>query len=375
MIKVAHLMKYYLGQSETFIWQYLHRFEKIYPIVMAYRLQNLDQFPLVNGTTYSILGRRGSVPWFLNNWYRRFLGKPFGYAERIIKREKVSVLHAHSGFYGAHFLKLSTNLNLPLVTTFYGLDLADGQISKQYGEQYRSLFQRGSLFLVEGPEMRKKLLGLGCPEDKIVMQHIAIDLQNYHFRMREWDGERPVRLLFVGRLVEKKGLEYALEALTIIKNKFSLNLRVIGDGELNQFLRARAQELGLSQEVIWCGMKPHRDVIREIEACDILIQPSITAQNGDSEGGAPTILLEAQACGAPIISTKHADIPYVTVPGKSALLSDEKDVSGLARNLSSLLENPNKWPEMGQFGRDRVARFHDVRKEIVKLIEKYIGLC
>lgn len=303
------------------------------------------------------------------------MGEPFGYAERIIKREEVSILHAHSGFYGAHFLPLSTNLNLPLVTTFYGLDLANRQISKEYGAQYKLLFQRGSLFFVEGPEMRERLLELRCPKEKIVLQHIAIDLKNYHFRTREWDGERPVRFLFVGRLVEKKGLEYVLEALTIIKKKFSLSLKVIGDGELNYFLRTRAQELGLSQEVIWCGMQPHRVVIREIEACDILIQPSITAQNDDSEGGAPTILLEAQACGVPIISSKHADIPYVTVPGKSALLSDEKDVSGLVRNITLLLENPDQWSEMGRFGRDRVARFHDVRKEVVKLTEKYMGLC
>jgi len=374
MIKVAHLLKYYLSQSETFIWQYLHSFKQVYPVIITYAIKNLEQFPLANGKIYSISGRRGSPSWFLSNWYKRILNRPLGFAQRIIKREKIHVLHAHSGFYGSHFLPLSTTLNLPLVTTFYGLDISCRDTIKEYEDRYRLLFEIGSLFLVEGPQMKKRLLRLGCHEDKISIQHIALDLKNYHFRIRTWDGKRPVRFLFVGRFVEKKGLEYALEALSVIKERFPLTFTIIGDGELAATLKAKCQELALSQQIFWHGMQPHNLVITEIEKCDILIQPSITAKNGDSEGGAPTVLLEAQACGVPIISSIHSDIPYITVPGKSALLSAEKDISGLVENITFLLENSDCWAEIGQAGRNHVANYHNVDREIVKLTNKYLML-
>jgi colanic acid/amylovoran biosynthesis glycosyltransferase len=118
-------------------------------------------------------------------------------------------------------------------------------------------------------------------------------------------------------------------------------------------------------------VQPHQTVIDELQSSDIVIQPSVTAKNGDSEGGAPTIILEAQACGIPIVSTNHADIPYITCPDKSALLSDERDIEGLVHNLNYLFDNPNSWSKMGKIGRDHVVRFHDIKKEVLRLEDIY----
>jgi len=371
MSKVAHVMRFYLGQSETFIWQYLSNFSRFIPVVLAPNLLNLDQFPLNHGHIIAVYGPRGSFPWFIDNWYRRVLMRPQGYAAKIIRRKKIILIHAHFAPMGFAYLPVSLSMDIPLITSFYGYDLSDRNFLQEHKDKYQKLFRHGHFFLVEGPSMQDRLLSLGCPEERIVIQRIALDLSGYQFSPPSWDGIRPIRLLFVGRFVEKKGLEYALRALANLRNDYSFQLRIIGDGELNDHLRALASSLGVSQQIAWLGMQPHRRVIQELQSCDILLQPSVTAINGDSEGGAPTIILEAQATGVPVVATIHADIPYITRPNESALLSPERHVNSLTENISHLFDNPEIWPRMGTTGRQHVEAFHDITTEVFDLEKLY----
>ena len=379
MLKVAHVMYSYLAQSETFIWQYLHSFENIYPVVIAESLQNLDQFPLPSGKLRPIYGPRLKALQIIDHWYRRYLYQPFGYivshiAKRIMIKESVQMIHAHYGTIGCDYLSVASSLKIPMITTFYGFDLSVRELINRKRRTYENLFAEGTCFLVEGPSMRDKLIALGCPERKIRIQRIAIDLEQYRFSVRTWDGNRDIHLLFVGRFVEKKGLEYALRALAKIKNEYSFQLKIIGGGELDVKLHSLVSQLGLTDRVMWLGMQTHRKMIGELEKCDILIQPSVTAGNGDSEGGAPTVILEAQACGVPVISSFHADIPYITRPGQSAFLSPERDVDTLAENIRHLFDNSEIWRLMGKSGREHVEVRHDIRKEVIYLEKIYESL-
>lgn len=372
MIKIAHVMRIYLEQPETFIWQYIHNFTRVTPIVIARRTMNLDQFPVTNGVISPTYGPKLSFPWIMDNLHRRIFHDPFGYAASIIKRRNVKAIHAHFGPLGFSYLPLSLSLKIPLIINFYGYDLSRNDIISENRTAYAELFEHAARFLVEGPAMRKKLTAIGCPDGKISIQRIAINLENYKFKVRSWDSKRPVRLLFVGRFVEKKGLEFALRALARIKKDFVFRFRIIGGGELEEELHLLATSLGFDKEIEWIGMRTHRNVIEEINYCDILVQPSVTARNGDSEGGAPTIILEAQACGVPVIATTHADIPYITVNSKSALLSPERDVEHLERNIRYLLNTSSVWAEMGTLGRKHVECYHDVKKEVISLEDLYM---
>ena len=371
MIKIAHVMLSYLRQPETYIWQYIHAHKNFYPVIIARRKVNLDQFPIPKGKLYSTSGKRLSYQWFLDNWYRRVLTRPLGYAERIIRQEGVEAIHAHFGTTGCEYLPLITLLNIPLITSFYGFDISVDNVLKRYKKKYRDLFEQGSRFLVEGPCMRDRLISIGCSGEKISILRISIDLKEYKFKSHLFDPDRPIKILFVGRFVEKKGLEYALRALSAIKNEFIFEFRVIGGGELEEKLRQIAFTLGLSKEIKWLGIQPHDQVIKELSICDFLLQPSVTAKNGDTEGGAPTIILEAQACGVPIVSTYHADIPYITIQGESALLSEERDVDGLCANMRYFLSNPNIWEKMGKKGREHVEKNHSIKNQIFNLENVY----
>jgi colanic acid/amylovoran biosynthesis glycosyltransferase len=116
-------------------------------------------------------------------------------------------------------------------------------------------------------------------------------------------------------------------------------MTIVGDGPDEVDARALTARLGVSGLVEFVGAKPHADLIRRLAAAAVLIHPSATAADGDSEGGAPTILLEAQAVGIPIVSTRHADIPHVVPEGAGVRLCREHDVEALANGLVAALES------------------------------------
>jgi colanic acid/amylovoran biosynthesis glycosyltransferase len=371
MIKVAHVMFSYLSQPETFIWQYIYNFKNFYPIIIAKRKENLDQFPIPKGKLYLTYGRRLSYLWFKDNLFRRVFKRPLVYAEQIMRREGVQAIHAHYGPVGCEYLPIIKSLKIPLITSFYGFDLSITHVIKNNEKNYRVLFEKGSRFLVEGPCMRKKLISIGCPKEKISIQKISLTLENYKLKSYPIQTTSPIKILFVGRFVEKKGLEYAFRALAGVKKEFAFEFRVVGAGEMENQLKQIAFNLGLFQKTKWLGMQPHSQVIRELYNCDFLLQPSVTAKNGDTEGGAPTIILEAQACGVPIVSTYHADIPYITIENETAFLANERDVEGLCSHIRYLVNNKNIWEKMGKNGKKYIERHHDIKKQILNLENIY----
>jgi len=120
--------------------------------------------------------------------------------------------------------------------------------------------------------------------------------------------------------------------------------------------------------VEFVGMQPHADVIRRLSAAAVLIHPSITAADGDSEGGAPTILLEAQAIGTPIVTTHHADIPHVVPAGPGVLLCAERDVEALGDAVVTALER--REPSSAE----HVRQHHDVTQVIDRLENIYMAI-
>lgn len=373
MIKVAHVIQSYLTQSETFIWQYLRVFKEVFPVVVAVSKQNLEQFPLPNGKILLRQGPRFSVPWAWDNYYRRICKKPDGYIKKILIENNVKIIHAHFGPSGCELLPVALELNLPIITTFYGYDLSVFDILEKYSEDYKRLFEYGSAFLVEGPSMKRKLLNIGCPQKKIHIQRIAIDINNYSQKEYSTSNNNEIKLLFVGRFIEKKGIEYALRALAGVKRNTALKFqfKIAGYGELEEKLKKDALGQQIENNIVWLGRLTHSEVLQELKLCDIFVHPSVTALNGDSEGGAPTIILEAQASGVPVISTEHADIPYVAENNVAALLSPERDVKSLSENLYFLMKNKRKCVEMGKCGRKNMIKNHDARQEVKTLENLY----
>lgn len=393
---VAHCNRAYFMGSETFIYHYLRHMERFRPICVSTagpEIVNRDQFPFPSSDLYPapIAGRASSsrlhagVQWHTRAMLLRIPGLRDRVRRRdldqdrlagVLRSRDVKLVHAHFGPTGWDMLPASRALGVPLVTSFYGYDTAP-EIKGEgpgWGDRRSELFEEGEMFLVEGPVMRDRLIALGCPAGKIRIQRIAIPLGRRGARPARDTGS-PARVLFAGRFVEKKGLEYALEAVAaLVRSGVALELRIIGDGPLMPRIRELVDSREIGEAVRLLGFVPHAELAREIEAADVFLHPSVTAANGDNEGGAPTVILEAQAMGVPVVATQHADIPNVTRAGESAILVPERDVRALADALRLVIERPGLRQQMGEAGRRHVAAFHDIRKEIVELERKYASL-
>ncbi|MCK5644760.1 MAG: glycosyltransferase, partial [Gammaproteobacteria bacterium] len=323
---VAHLTDEYLPLTQTWLYHNqiinLKRYE---PIVIAQSTMNLNKFPTQN--VYSI-PERSFFSKILDRIITRLTGSyPTRYFEKILKENNAKLLHAHFGTEGVRYLKLKKNLNLPMITTFYGVDVSMIPRIPYWKKRYVQLFKEGELFLTEGNNMKQQLIKLGCPENKIIVQHLGVDLNIFNFTPRTQPEDGNITILIAGSFREKKGIPYAIKAFAKVKEEHpDIQLRILGDGPMRDQIESLVADLGVSCSVTLLGYQPHDVFLNEAANAHIFMLPSITAQNGDTEGGAPVAILEAQATGLPVISSYHADIPEVVVDGKSALLAPERDV-------------------------------------------------
>jgi colanic acid/amylovoran biosynthesis glycosyltransferase len=278
---------------------------------------------------------------------------------------------------GVAMLRLKERLEIPLVTTFYGADATQLPRDPHWRESYQELFRAGELFLVEGSAMRRQLLELGCHESKVVVQRLGIPLDSFQFLPRQPDASGRIRVLMAATFRQKKGIPYALQAIERVRERYpNVEATLIGDtagkaGDDDEKHKILPILSRLGRAVNWIGLRSYDEYITALKEHHIFLSPSLTADDGDSEGGAPVSLIEAQATGMPIVSTRHADIPEIVLDGRSGLLSPERDLDALVSNLERLVANPDLWADMGRAGREHVEANHDVRTQVVKLESIY----
>lgn len=368
---VLHFHQKFFSRSETFIYNYISSLKEFYALCYGWKYLNSEQFPLSQDQLIRPSVHDSVIDRILYRSFLKLTGRNFLPA-RLLDKMPFCLVHAHFGPQGYYALRLKKRFQVPLVTTFYGYDVSQLAKSSLWRERYTWLFDKGDMFLVEGKHMRKCLVALGCPEEKIQIQRIAIPLEKIVFRPRLAKNGAKVKLIFAGRFYEKKGLLDTLKALKIVYESFKqFQFDIIGDGPLKARIQKFIEQNNMKDYVIIHGFLTYAQYLQKMSEADIFIHPSITAKNGDTEGGAPTVILEAQAMGMPIVSTYHADIPNIVEPGQSALLSPEGDYEDIACNVLELLRNQQKWAAMGKVGRNFVEHWHDVKSEVVLLEEKY----
>src|SRR5699024_2729183 len=148
------------------------------------------------------------------------------------------------------------------------------------------------------------------------VHHLGVDLEALPMARRDWTSP-PMRFVSVCRLIEKKGIEFALRALARMQQdrpERAWSYTIIGDGELRGALEALATELGIADIVRFCGAQPHDVVRRCLAESHVFVLPSVTARNGDVEG-IPISLMEAMAAGLVPVSTFHSGIPELIEDG------------------------------------------------------------
>jgi colanic acid/amylovoran biosynthesis glycosyltransferase len=288
----------------------------------------------------------------------------------LTHKKRYDVLHAHFGPVGDSFRFAKELFNAPFIVSFHGYDYS---ITPREGGRhvYAKLFATADLITANSEFARSIIESLGCPPEKIEMLNYGLDLSEFPFRERTIKPDEPVRILSVGRLVEKKGFEFALRAVAKVREKHAdLRYQIIGDGPLKNSLHALTNNLGIADIVEFLGSRDIAFIQRTMADTHIFLLPSVTASDGDQEG-TPVSLLDAQAMGLPIVSTLHAGIPEIVGDQQSGLLVPEKDLPRLVDVLTFLIEHPEKWPAFGRAGRERIEKYHTAAENVRDLVKIY----
>ena len=363
---VAHCATPYLWDGGgAWIYNQIAWLERWHPVVLTQEARNLDQFPvpeLLSAEDYPLPKR------LLNRLWRRYSGE-YPFYDGWLKATQAKLVHAHFGYQACRCLRAIRKTGLPLLTTFYGADATSYARLPEWRHRYQELFSRGALFLAEGSALAARVADAGADPDRIRVHHLGVDTRKIPFCPRS-AADGPVHILMCGHFREKKGFPAGLRALgRVLQTVPDMDVRVemIGDGPDRQAVNEAISDSGLGDRVEIRGLLPYNAVLQSLSLCHVLLVPSRTAADGDSEGGAPVILLDAQAAGVPVVSTTHADIPQYVVDGASGLLAPEADEDALVEVLREMLTGPERCPEMGRQGRAHVEAEYDARKQAQRL--------
>ncbi len=201
------------------------------------------------------------------------------------------------------------------------------------------------------------------------LDRFAVDTQSPSRR----DGrsaDEPVLLLSVGRLVEKKGTDILLEALSRLPADLSWRLVHVGGGPLGKDLAHKAAALGLADRIRWCGAMAQAEVLALYRSADLFALASRIAQDGDRDG-LPNVLMEAQSQGVACVASDVSAIHELIIDGQTGLLVPPEQPEALAQALQQLIQNPVRRGQLGQAGRARVAAQFGLSSNIAQLARKF----
>jgi len=353
MTRVLVYRRHYLPKSETFIYQQLIGHSRVQPIVLTRKKMNLDQFP------YSPVYRRrtlkGLAPW--------------------LRRKRIRCLHARFGTAGVELLPIARKTGIPLITSFHGFDATKRvKTDRHYRRQLRRLFRHGQAFTVVSNDMKRKLIKLGCPARKITLIRSGIQLRKFPFLPPQPVQNQAFRLLSVGRLTEKKGMDTLIKAFRhVVRTYPQTTLTIVGEGEERSRLRRLVKTYGLKHAITLTGALPHQQVQQEMSRCHLFVIACQTAKDGNQEG-IPNVLMEAMATGRPVVSTYHAGIPELIRHGVHGYLAPERSPRHLARTILRALEEQERWSELTARARQKVEEQHDIVKQREKLEQLYLKM-
>jgi glycosyltransferase involved in cell wall biosynthesis len=169
-----------------------------------------------------------------------------------------------------------------------------------------------------------------------------------------------LRVLAIGRLVEKKGFTYLVDAvrsLTSVGRR--LHLRIVGGGELKPLLERQIAQLGLDGVVELVGPRPQEQVVELYRSADVFVLPCVVTDNGDRDG-IPNVLVEAMRMGVPVVSTAISGIPELVIDGTTGLLVPPRDVPSLVKAIERLADNPEERRSLSARAADHVSKKFDL---------------
>jgi glycosyltransferase involved in cell wall biosynthesis len=261
-----------------------------------------------------------------------------GTVARAADRVKAKVLYGTWAYPdGYAVMRLADDLNLPCVIKVHGSDINDYIDIRWRRRVIVSTLNRASKVIAVSRALKRRMADNGVDESKIEVIYNGVDGDNFNesgareARVRLGFDPSEKHILFVGNLKPVKGLTYLLEAMRrLVAVRKTVHLHIIGHGPLEASLRRKTEDLSLDSHVRFEGEKNQKDIAMWMNACDLLCLPSINE-------GLPNVVLEAQACGLPVVASRVGGIPEVVTADTGGMLVEPKNSTGLFEAIHTVL--------------------------------------
>lgn len=312
---------------------------------------------------------------------RRRAFKEYGLGGRHFLRElarlEPALIHAHFALDATIAMEIARELQIPLLTTLHGYDVTihDAELAKDadgriYLRRRNELYERAAHFFTSCDYIQQRAIERGFPASKMETLYSGHVMTKFD---RSAVERNPNLVVYIGRLVEKKGCAYLLRAAALASQRCpQIELAIIGQGPLREELEALAKELGVRANFLGPLLTPEpgNDVLDWLGRARLFCMPSVTASDGNTEGQ-PAVFVEAHGMGTPAVSFATAGIGEAVLQGETGLLAPEKDIPALADALVELLTNDALWKQFSTRARTWAAERFDIRKLNVQLENAY----
>ncbi|PYT35164.1 MAG: colanic acid biosynthesis glycosyltransferase WcaL [Acidobacteria bacterium] len=286
-------------------------------------------------------------------------------AERALT-ERFDLIHAHFATGSASIARYAARLTgTPFTFTAHARDIYWNEVDPRR----LRLLEEEAEAVVTISEANRAFLQSMAPAARVKRVYNGVDLGRFPALPRP-PAPQPPCLLFVGRMVEKKGLADLLAACSLLGRRgVSVQCRLVGSGPQEPLLRQQARALGLDGRVEFRGPANQEEVASvHLPEASVFVLPSVVAPDGDRDG-LPTSLLEAMARGVPVVSTRLSGIPEAVPDGEAGLLVTPGDVAALADAIALTLHDPEATLRRTLEARRHVTRLFDARRNVSELSE------
>ena len=282
-------------------------------------------------------------------------------ARAVARRHRATVMHGHWVIPGGVTAAAAAPA-LPLVISLHGSDVYIAERLAPARFAARRAFRRAGFVTACSDDLADRAIVLGADRSRLETVPYGVDVDRFRpdpasraERRRELSvGDRVPLLFAAGRLVRKKGFEYLIDALPDMPGAV---LAIAGDGTLGDELRERARARGVAERIRFLGNQPQGRVGEYLGAADVVCVPSVRDDSGNVDG-LPNVVLEALACGTPLVTTAAGGIGAVVENGRTAVVVPERDSAALAAAATRILADPEGGRRMGEAARALVqARF------------------
>jgi glycosyltransferase involved in cell wall biosynthesis len=350
----------FLPYSQTFVYEEIRQHTRYVVEVFCRARLLADRFPFdpvhVGGPLYAIACRSRAFD-------ARFRTRPF------------ALVHAHFGLGAVYARPFARRHGLPLVVTFHGYDVPLLSSPRRWLPQHLRYAIQGPKVLAEmvlglcaSVELRDMLVAMGVPKERLRVHRLGIDLTQFQPGRRV---EGTLRVIMIGRFVEKKGFDDGLRAFAQVAGEVpALALTIIGDGPEAGKLRRLAGALGIRHRVEFTGPLAPEVVADRLRASHVLLAPSVVDRHGNRESGL-IVVKEASACATVPIGTRHGGIPEIIDDGLTGFLVAEHDVESLAARLRRVVTDPALRERLGTAAREKMRREYDTTARVRSLEALY----